>query len=46
MLNRSTADEVQNDPVSSGANGGRDPWGYSGLLVVNLFAYRATTRPK
>jgi len=31
MLNPSTATEVQNDPPSSAASGGRGPWGLAGF---------------
>lgn len=41
-LNPSTADETENDPtINRCINYARD-WGYGGLCMVNLFAYRAT----
>ena len=41
-LNPSTADENKNDPtITRCINFARD-WGYGGLCMVNLFAFRAT----
>jgi hypothetical protein len=41
-LNPSKADEFQNDPtVTRCCNFGKQ-WGYSGLVMGNLFSYRAT----
>ena len=45
LLNPSTADEVRNDPTIRRCIGFVREWGYSILVVVNLFAYR-TTNPK
>lgn len=43
-LNPSTADEVENDPtVTRCVNFAKD-WGYGGLCMTNLFAYRETNR--
>ena len=42
MLNPSTADEQANDPtIARCETRGRD-WGFGGIEIVNLFAYRAT----
>lgn len=41
-LNPSTADEINDDPtIRRCVNYARD-WGYGGLYMANLFAYRAT----
>lgn len=41
-LNPSTADETEDDPtINRCINYSRD-WGYGGLCMVNLFAFRAT----
>jgi hypothetical protein len=42
MLNPSTADEVANDPTVERCERRVRAWGYPGLEVVNLFAFRAT----
>jgi len=42
MLNPSTADEVADDATIRRCVGFAKRWGYSGLVVTNLFAYRAT----
>ena len=44
-LNPSTADESKNDPTIRRCIGFAKSWGYGGLYVTNLFAYRAT-KPK
>lgn len=42
MLNPSTADESKNDPTVTRCIGFARDWGYDGVDVVNLFAWRAT----
>jgi hypothetical protein len=44
-LNPSTADETVDDPTIRRCTGYASDWGFSGLLIGNLFAYRAT-RPQ
>lgn len=41
-LNPSTADETVDDPTIRRCIGYARDWGYSGLCMLNLFAYRAT----
>ncbi len=42
MLNPSTADENVEDPTIRKVIGFSKRWGYSGIIVTNLFAMRAT----
>ena len=42
LLNPSTADAVGDDPTIRRCVGFAQQWGYSRLVVVNLFAFRAT----
>ena len=41
-LNPSTADETEDDPTIRRCINFANSWGYGGLCMVNLFAYRAT----
>ena len=41
-LNPSTADEVENDPTITRCINFAKFWGYGGVCMANLFAYRAT----
>jgi hypothetical protein len=41
-LNPSTADEYEDDPTIRRCIAFAKAWGYDGLYMVNLFAYRAT----
>lgn len=41
-LNPSTADEVNDDPTITRCINYAKEWGYGGLCMTNLFAYRAT----
>lgn len=42
MLNPSTADALKDDPIIKKCISYAKAWGYGGLYVCNLFAYRAT----
>ena len=41
-LNPSTADEVKDDPTIRRCKGFAKSWGYRGMFMLNLFAFRAT----
>lgn len=41
-LNPSTADEVQDDPTVRRCIGFAKSWGFGRMLMLNIFAYRAT----
>ncbi len=41
-LNPSTADETNDDPTIRRCIGYAKNWGYSGIVMTNIFAYRAT----
>jgi hypothetical protein len=41
-LNPSTADELQDDPTITRCMRFAHGWGYGGVVMVNLFAFRAT----
>jgi len=42
MLNPSTADELKLDPSCTRARVYAERWGFGGLIVTNIFAWRAT----
>ena len=42
MLNPSTADEHKLDPTCARARDYAERWGYGGLIVTNVFGWRAT----
>ena len=42
MLNPSTADERKLDPSCTRARNFAEAWGYGGLVVTNVFGWRAT----
>jgi len=42
-LNPSTADETEDDPTIKRCINYSKDWGYGGLCMVNLFAFRATS---
>ena len=42
MLNPSTADELKLDPSCTRARNYAERWGYGGLIVTNIFGWRAT----
>lgn len=42
MLNPSTANEIKNDPTIERCSRRARQWGYGGLWITNIFAYRAT----
>jgi len=44
-LNPSTADETEDDPTIRRCIGFAQSWGYGGLIMTNLFTFRAT-KPK
>jgi hypothetical protein len=44
-LNPSTADELEDDPTITRCINFANSWGYGGIYMLNLFAYR-TTYPK
>lgn len=44
-LNPSTADETQNDPTVTRCINFAKAWGYSGMFMMNAYAFRAT-KPK
>ena len=41
-LNPSTADEVKNDPTVTRCINYAKAWGYTGMYMTNIFAFRAT----
>lgn len=42
LLNPSTADETQDDPTIRRCIGYAKAWGFGGLILGNIFAYRST----
>ena len=42
MLNPSTADELKLDPSCTRARNYVEQWGFGGLLITNIFGWRAT----
>jgi hypothetical protein len=46
MLNPSTADELKLDPSCTRARRYAEAWGYGGLIVTNVFGWRATDPEK
>ncbi len=44
-LNPSTADALEDDPTIRRCIGFAKAWGFGGLIMVNLFAFRATKPP-
>lgn len=42
MLNPSTADEVKNDPTVERCERRARMWGFPGVIITNIFAYRST----
>jgi hypothetical protein len=45
-LNPSTADEINNDPTVTRCINFAKSWGYGGICMANLFAFRATEPSK
>ena len=41
-LNPSTADEIKNDPTVTRCINYAKRWGYGGMIMLNIFAFRAT----